>query len=531
MSTFYGDMYGERRKRFGLKLGGIVGVAAVIAGGCAAAYAFSDTVKNQVKLAFSSPQDYFTWVCEKNADDFSEAFAGSYQQVLDARTQGIHTHAEAEVALTEEGRNAMKANLPQHTQRSGNPVGQMIEQQALNALVNMEDIGITADISEKGSSYQQSIGLKLNGEQIVSADTAADVKDKLLYFRVPELKEQWLGVELGTLWEQAFSKEMPDLSGQELLSAQDMQQMIREYCLIPTENISDVTVTRSVPVTVAGQETDYIEIAFPLTTGQFAESAQKIIDKAGQDERIRKAFPSADMYDEFIEAAKKAVSGMKTDAGQPVQMRLYVHTIGMICAFSASAENGTSMFAGLYRKGEQFAAEARTAYEAGEPAVLTVSGTRSGEAFNGTAVMKAGSKATVTAAFTDLKIVDPKKGYVSGTLALSSDQTEDEITVKLDCSDGQTAEFPIRIDGKEYAAVRLHYSVGDGASVVVPERSTAYFVDPTDRNSMSGYLDAASVQKFIRDTAGKLGISTEDADRAGKAAGFAAAIGQFGEIL
>ena len=74
MSTFYGDMYGERRKRFGLKLGGIVGVAAVIAGGCAAAYAFSDTVKNQVKLAFSSPQDYFTWVCEKNADDFSEAF-------------------------------------------------------------------------------------------------------------------------------------------------------------------------------------------------------------------------------------------------------------------------------------------------------------------------------------------------------------------------------------------------------------------------------------------------------------------------
>ena len=83
MSTFYGDMYGERRKRFGLKLGGFLGVAAVIAGGCAAAYAFSDTVKNQVKLAFSSPQDYFTWVCEKNANELSESFAGSYQEMLD----------------------------------------------------------------------------------------------------------------------------------------------------------------------------------------------------------------------------------------------------------------------------------------------------------------------------------------------------------------------------------------------------------------------------------------------------------------
>ncbi|MCQ2408779.1 MAG: hypothetical protein MJ065_09690, partial [Oscillospiraceae bacterium] len=318
----------------------------------------------------------------------------------------------------------------------------------------------------------------------------------------------------------------------EMLAAQEMQQMIREYSLIPTENISDVTVTRSVPVTVAGQETDYTEIAFSLTPDQFVESVQKIVDKAAQDERIRKAFHAADVYDEIIEAAKESVSEMKANAGDPVQIRFYVHDIGAICGFSITGEDGTYLFAAAYRKGDQLAAEIRTANETeSEPAVLTVSAVRSGDAVNGTAVMKVGSHATVTAAFTDLKIVDLKKCYVSGTIAISSDRTDDEFSVKLDGSNGQTAEFPIRIDGTEYAAVRLCYSVDEVAGVVVPERSTAYFIDPTDPDSYKGYLDAASIQKFIKDTTGKLGINNEEADRAGKAAGFVAAINQFEGIL
>ena len=529
MSTFYGDMYGERRKRFGLKLGGFLGVAAVIAGGCAAAYAFSDTVKNQVKLAFSSPQDYFTWVCEKNADELSESFAGSYQEMLDLRSSGMTSHAEAQITLTEDGKNALQSQkLPD----TDSLYGQVFAQQAANVLSNMDSIGFTADISEKGSGAAQNIGLTMNGKSIVSVQTASDIKDKLFYVRVPELKEQWLGIELDSFWEKTFSKAMPDIGNAEPPTAQEMQQMIREYSLLPTENITDITVTRSVPVTIAGTEVNYTEIAFPMTAGQLADSVQKIIDKAAQDERLKKICPAEDVYDKIIEEAKKAVSEMQTDAGQPVQVRLYVHEIGKICGISASGENGMNLFAAAFRKGDQFAAEARTAYDEGnEPAVLTISGTRSGDAFNGTAVMKAGSEATVTAAFTELKVVDPEKGYVSGNVALSSDQTDGEITVKLDCSNGQTAEFPIRVSGTDYGAVRLTYSVNEGAEYTVPDRSGAYFIDPTDRDFYKGYLDAASVQKFITDTAGKLGMNTGNADRAGKAAGFAAAISQFDSML
>ena len=202
MSTFYGDMYGERRKRFGLKLGGFLGVAAVIAGGCAAAYAFSDTVKNQVKLAFSSPQDYFTWVCEKNVNDFSESFAGSYQEMLDLRSSGMTSHAEAQITLTEDGKNALQSQkLPE----TGSLYGQVFAQQAANVLSNMDSIGFTADISEKGSGAAQNIGLTMNGKSIVSVQTASDIKDKLFYVRVPELKEQWLGIELSSFWEKTFS--------------------------------------------------------------------------------------------------------------------------------------------------------------------------------------------------------------------------------------------------------------------------------------------------------------------------------------
>lgn len=512
MSTFYGDMYGERRKRAGLKLGGFLGVAAVIAGGCAAAYALSDTVKNQVKLTFSSPEEYFTWVCEKNADDISESFAGSYQEMLNVRNNGMTMHTEAQITLTEEGKNALQSQMPR--KESSSVFGAVIEQQASNIFANLNDVSISADIAEKGSSYMQNFGLKVNGESIVSAETASDLNDQLFYVRVPELKEQWVGLELGTFWEKAFSEVMPKFGSEKLPTAQEMQQLIREYSLIPTQNISNVTVTRSVPVTVAGNETDYIEIAFPLTAGQLAESAQKLLDTAAQDERLKNICPYDGIYDKLIEQAKKAVSEMQQeDPGQPVQVRLYVHNVGTICGFSASSESGCELFAAAFSKGDQFAAEARTAYDEGTPpVVLTVNSVRAGEAYNGTAVIKAGNEATFTAAFTDFRIVDLHKGYVSGKVAFSSDQFDGDMTLTLDCSNGQSAVFPLCFDGTEYGTLRLTYSAEDGANVIIPDRSVAYFIDPTDKNFYSGYLDASDIQKFIMDTFGKLGISTGNAD-------------------
>jgi hypothetical protein len=46
--------------KVGLKIAGIAGLTAVLAGGCIAAYAFSDIAKNQVRLAFSKPDNYFS---------------------------------------------------------------------------------------------------------------------------------------------------------------------------------------------------------------------------------------------------------------------------------------------------------------------------------------------------------------------------------------------------------------------------------------------------------------------------------------
>ena len=72
----------------------------------------------------------------------------------------------------------------------------------------------------------------MNGKSIVSVQTASDIKDKLFYVRVPELKEQWLGIELSSFWEKTFSKAMPDIGNAEPPTAQEMQQMIREYSLL-----------------------------------------------------------------------------------------------------------------------------------------------------------------------------------------------------------------------------------------------------------------------------------------------------------
>ena len=44
------------------------GIAAIIACSSITAYAASDTVKNQVKLRLSSPEKYYAWITEKEAE-------------------------------------------------------------------------------------------------------------------------------------------------------------------------------------------------------------------------------------------------------------------------------------------------------------------------------------------------------------------------------------------------------------------------------------------------------------------------------
>ena len=78
-----------KKSKKGLIAGGIaVLTAGVVAGGGLAAYSLSDFVKNQVKLRFSSPENYSTWIYEKNADALAEQLATAYEKRLEQLDDG-----------------------------------------------------------------------------------------------------------------------------------------------------------------------------------------------------------------------------------------------------------------------------------------------------------------------------------------------------------------------------------------------------------------------------------------------------------
>ena len=72
------------KKHTGAVIGGVTaGVLAVAVGGGIAAYNMSDLVKNQVKLTISKPDEYYSWVLEKNSNEAASQISEAYREYIE----------------------------------------------------------------------------------------------------------------------------------------------------------------------------------------------------------------------------------------------------------------------------------------------------------------------------------------------------------------------------------------------------------------------------------------------------------------
>ena len=97
-----------KKSKKGLIIGGLAvvtaGAVAAVAGGGIAAYCLSDFVKNQVKLRVSSPESYYAWVYEKNADTAAKQISTAYARGLDKLEAGQQTKLSLRYDATDEAR-------------------------------------------------------------------------------------------------------------------------------------------------------------------------------------------------------------------------------------------------------------------------------------------------------------------------------------------------------------------------------------------------------------------------------------------
>ena len=171
-------------------IGGIS--AAVVVGGSAAAYGLSDTVKNQVKLRMSKPEKYYAWVTEKNSESLGEILSENYKKRLDNYKKG----ADIDFSVYYEANDNVKYMISDEMFGDADSDG---TQKISDVIKNINKFSVSGNVKSKSGKVNSNFGIDLDDDRIVSLDAVMDTDAMDYFFRVPELKEKWIGTELSSV--------------------------------------------------------------------------------------------------------------------------------------------------------------------------------------------------------------------------------------------------------------------------------------------------------------------------------------------
>ncbi len=492
----------------GMKIAGIAGVVAVIGGGCAAAYAFSDTVKNQVKLSLSKPEDYYEWVYEKNIADLSDCAAKSAQEQQDRRNNG----SSATVSLKLEPSAELKDMAAEFLGDSDDDASKQIK----NIVQNASSVALTADAAVRGNSAAEKLAFLLNDEQIVSAELMADMDGSRIFGRVPELSERWVTADIGEAMAEAMDGAKVVLRQEDMPQPQEIGDMIGKYCNLLIQEIGDITVEKKQPVPISGLTVDYTALKGTITEEKVLDTLQNLLDTATVDTTLEKMVPDSESYQQALLDAGDQLRELREyglGMSNPLEVETYVDATGTIRGYKIWMGTDFNFFGAVGMSGDQLAAEAKFAAGESSGFKFCTDATRSGEAFSGTgmgSISTYGDEAEeIGFSYSDLKIVDAKNGYFSGNVTLKiPDESIGDINLQL-TSDGssQSITYPMNIEGKSIGNLIMTYAVHEGGEASVPDRSGAYEVDVEDMDfEIQDYVTKDELKNFIHDVMSRLGF-------------------------
>lgn len=502
----------------GLKIAGIAGVLAVLAGGCAAAYAFSDTVKNQMKLAFSEPQDYFEWVYEKNTTDLAERCGTGYQQSIGRRNDGETDCVELRLEPSEEIRDFLIDEIF-YDELDEN------EQELADVIRSTESLALKMDTVTRGNAVSAGITLMRNDGAVTSADAASDLDAAMFYARVPDLNERWISMDLA-----AFSEELLDGQGSlrrtgDLPDAQEIADMVKRYGMMFVQDVNDVTVEKKQPVQISGVSTEYTAMTAELTADQFLNTVQTMLDAASTDSTLQKLMGDDVSFRSAMMDASDSIRTLRSydlNGGDTVKMITYVDGMGVIRGHYITVGSNFAYFGALGMEKDHLAGELKLSVMGKKILGGKLDATRDGDVISGTASCTAasgyGDDVTINFSFDDVEIVDAEQGYFNGVLKLTASEEEFPTIALTFSSDGsnQTVSYPLEIEDMSVGTLKLIYAREAGGTVSVPDGAGAFAVDPESSYDIAweDYVSETELRAYLTDVMQKLGFSESAANDA-----------------
>lgn len=512
---FYGDsgvesITGKKKGKKAAVIGGIT--AAALAGGCATAYAVSDTVKNQVKLRTMKPENYYAWVYENNSSTISKNISDNYAKQLEKYKGGIGVNYN----LNYEMPDSVKSKLKEST--GGD--------EDINSIIdNIKNISIDMNGSVKDGGIGYTIGANFNGDKLATIEYSMDPDNMDVYFRCPELTEKWLSVNTASLAEEVTYDEDSQKAlelykdflkdPESILSPADLEKEINKYVSIWYDNTNEVKIEKKETITLGDITVDYTVAEVEVTPELAKKMSSKFAEELKNDEIIKnivvdKMGVSESDYTSDLDDFVLDIN--ESDPDSTVSFKTYIDPTGTIRGISLTDDDGHEAKAILGKEGDKVRGE----FSSSEDFSATLTATEvSSKTYSGSIDMTSDGD-TYSIDFDSIKVVDEVNGYAEGTVKINTPEL-DSFTLEF-TSDGksQNIAYDINVEGENYGRLVLSYSTTKGDSITIPDKNGAFVIDKDTVSTMEieDYVSQDEVESFLSGIFSKIGM--KDSDEASK---------------
>lgn len=487
------------RKNKGAVIGGLTaGVLVIAVGGGIAAYNFSDFVKNQVKLTISKPEDYYSWVTEKNTAEFASQITEVYRTYIEEQKKGAVSNVVLNFDLSEEAKSLLsesEEDLPE---------------------INSVELGVSSKL--KGMTFNADIYAEINDKNIFNTEMAADYKTEDLFVRLPELSEQWIFVP-SVIYETELEELDPAVTDIEsILSPEELESLIVKYADLYNSCISDIEIEKREEIAISDITVKYTVAEMTLTEEKTDEIAEKFLNEFKNDQLIKDILVERTKLmteEEFNEEIDSALEDIKEDSeANNVIVKTYIDATGSIRGMSATdsenAENDIHFIIGQQEtaiRGEFVVSEAESEDDMRMDISLTEKDKKS---YDGTVTILADGE-EVTAEIADLTVVDEKKCYMTGNISVSAE--EETISLALSTEDNaQIISTDINVEGTNYGKLTVKLSGESGAEPVLPDKSAAYNMYSDEADFPKDYVEQDKMVEFAKNVLVNIGLDEKTAD-------------------
>ncbi len=532
----------KKKKGKGKKIAIISGItAAVLVGGGIAAYNLSDFVKNQVNLLIMKPDKYYAWVTEKNASVYADKAAKSYSDDIDTFDNGKTTSIELKYDISDEAKDILIEKInedPDNTSADIDMLSKIIN--------NADDLGILLTGQSKETDAQLSLGANLNGDSLLSFDMAFDFLNPKLFMRYPEMKEQWIGMDLmESIYsnmendddKETFDKVFSFYQGiiddpSEFISPKELKAAVNNYSAAWIKSISDVDRKRREKVSIGDITTKYTTLNVDINSELAVDILRNILKEASDDKVIKRTvidrldLLSEDEYEDLFDTVLKASKFVDTDSDDIVSLKTYIDPLGTIRGFSLY-EDDTEVFYALGKHKDDYSIEFSVTADGTEMVSFVIDAEEtSKDTYEGTLSInldeefvsffvneeeESAEDYTITMDFEDMTIGSLDNIKLTGDAVLN---IPDHEPIKLEF-DGknktQNISYNIEFDGTDYGEITLTFKTKEKSSFEIPDVEDSYMVAPEEADSFDfyDYMEYDDILTFAADFLIKIGFDED----------------------